>query len=102
MTRDPGLAAWLQVTLAPGISASALRALLKRFGLPDAILRQPRSALSALVPESALESLDSAETRSRVDAALAWADRESHAIVTLADDLYPSGLLECGDPPALL
>jgi DNA processing protein len=102
MTRDPGLAAWLQVTLAPGISASALRALLKRFGLPEAILRQPRSALSAYVTDSALKSLHSAETNNRVAAALAWADHESHAIVTLADDLYPRGLLECGDPPALL
>lgn len=102
MTRDPGLAAWLQVTLTPGITASALRALLGRFGLPEAILQLPRATLSAHVPESAIESLHSGETLARVEAALVWADHESHAIVTLADDHYPGALLECGDPPALL
>lgn len=100
--RDPGLAAWLQVTLTPGISSSALRALLKQYGLPEAILRQSRSTLSAHLADAALASLHAEETRVRVEAALAWAEHDGHAILTLADDHYPKGLLECGDPPALL
>ena len=102
MMRDPGLAAWLQVTLTPGISASALRALLKKYGLPEAILGQSRATLSAHLSEASLESLHSEDTRARVDAALAWADHEHHEVITLADTVYPSALLESGDPPALL
>ena len=100
--RDPGLAAWLQVTLTPGISASALRALLKHYGLPEAILRQSRATLAAHLGAVALESMYSEETRARVDAALAWTDHERHEIITLADAQYPGALLESGDPPALL
>ena len=100
--RDPGLAAWLQFTLTPGISASAFRTLLKQYGLPEAILRQSRATLSAHLAETALESMYSEETRARVDAALAWADHERHEIITLADSLYPVALLESGDPPTLL
>ena len=42
MTRDLGLAGWLQLALTPGIGPSALRALLREFGLPQAILQRKR------------------------------------------------------------
>src|SRR5258706_65485 len=35
MTSDPGLASWLQLTLAPGLGAATLRRLLSQFRLPD-------------------------------------------------------------------
>ena len=42
MTQDPGLASWLQLTLTPGLGASAIRAMLRQFGLPHLVLaRKP-------------------------------------------------------------
>jgi len=102
MTPDPGLACWLKLALAPGISASGLRELLKRFGLPEAVLAQSRSSLAPFVPAQALDALDSAELATSVDAALLWAGQPGNAIVTLADTDYPASLLEISDPPPLL
>ena len=102
MTPDPGLACWLQLTLTPGISASALRDLLKRFGLPEAILSHPRSSLSGFVPAQALGALDSEDVARAVDVAMAWAGQTGNSIVTLADSAYPAALLEIPDPPPLL
>lgn len=102
MTPDPGLACWLQLTLTPGISASGLRDLLKRFGLPEAVLSHPRSSLSGFVPAQALGALDSEAVARAVDAAMAWAGQPGNAIVTLADAAYPAALLEVPDPPPLL
>lgn len=102
MTRDPGLACWLQLTLTPGISASGLRDLLKRFGLPQAVLAHSRSTLSPFVSREALAALDSDPVSQAVDKALAWVQKPGHSILTLADSGYPAALLEIADPPPLL
>jgi len=102
MTQDPGLASWLQLTLTPGLGAAALRGLLKQFGLPSEILARRRGELAALVPAGALEGLDSTAVQDAVSAALKWAERPGHTIVTLADETYPKALLEIADPPPLL
>ena len=102
MTQDPGLASWLQLTLTPGLGAASLRGLLKQFGLPSEILARRRGDLAALMPAGALEGLDSAAVQDAVSAALKWAERPGHGIVTLADETYPKALLEIADPPPLL
>lgn len=102
MKQDPGLASWLQLTLTPGLGAAAIRAMLRQFGLPQAVLSKRRSELSAYAPEAALEAITSDEVGRAVQAALAWAARENHHILTLADEGYPRALLEIADPPALL
>ena len=42
------------------------------------------------------------ETAAAVEQALRWAQAPGHAIVTLADTVYPRLLLEIADPPPLL
>lgn len=102
MTHEPGLASWLQLTLTPGLGAAALRGMLRQFGLPQALLARKRSELAAYATPAVLEALDSEEVRARVGRAIEWAAAPGHAIVTLADETYPSLLLEIADPPPLL
>ena len=102
MNPDPGLAAWLQFALTPGIPSGSLRALLKEFGLPEVALRQPRAQLSRYLSPQALQALDTAAVRDRVGHALSWAEKPGCKIITLADTEYPRALLESADPPALI
>jgi DNA processing protein len=102
MTHDPGLASWLRLTLTPGIGASNLRDLLKRFGLPEAILAGGRGKLAGLVPQHAVSALDSPEVSLAVERAQSWLEVAGNAVVTLADSGYPALLLETPDPPPLL
>ncbi|MGQ0650850.1 MAG: DNA-processing protein DprA [Betaproteobacteria bacterium] len=102
MTQDPGLAAWLRLSLTPGIGPAALRGLLAKYGLPEAVLARRRGELAQLAPSGALEAMHSAAVDRAVERALEWASGEGCAVVTLADDTYPRALLEIADPPALL
>ena len=101
MSVDPGLASWLRLTLTPGLGASTLRKLLGQFGLPQAVLDQRRE-LSALLPSAVIHALYSTQVEEAVGAALRWLGEPGNALVTLADESYPRGLLEIADPPALL
>ena len=102
MSRDPGLASWLQLSLTPGLGPATLRKLLQQFGLPQAVLARKRSELSLLAPPAALAALDSEPVANAVARALAWAAEPGHAVITLADETYPRLLLEIADPPPLL
>lgn len=95
-------AAWLTLTLAPGLSDSALRGLLRKFGSPEAVLAQPASTLSGLLDRSVADALKADPTRERVEAAIRWLAQPDNHLVTLADSDYPRLLLECGDPPSVL
>lgn len=102
MTHDPGLASWLQLTLTPGLGGTAIRAMLRQFGLPHLVLARKSSELAAHAAPAVLEALHSQAVRSAVDTALAWVEQPGNALVTLADDTYPRMLLEIPDPPPLL
>ena len=102
MTQEPGLAGWLQLSLTPGLGPASLRAMLREFGLPEAILQRKRAELATFASRQALDALDSPEVRDAVGRSLEWAAAPGRAIVTLADDAYPRPLLEIADPPALL
>jgi DNA processing protein len=102
VTNEPGLASWLQLTLTPGLGATALRTMLRQFGLPQAIVQKKRSELAAYASPEALAALDSAQVQQAVARSLEWAAAPGHSIITLADEAYPRTLLEIPDPPALL
>lgn len=101
MTVDPGLVSWLQLTLTPGLGATTVRNLLRRFGLPENVLAAPRQQLES-VAGPAVAALLRQERTQAVEQALHWARQPGHAIITLADGNYPKLLLEIQDPPALL
>ena len=79
MSTPPELAAWLRLTLTPGVGAETQRKLLTAFGL------------------TAGDSVASA-----IDSAMAWAAEAGNSLITLADADYPRALLDAPDPPVLL
>ena len=96
------LASWLRLTLIPGVGGGAQRALLKAFGLPQAIFEANPRALSAVVDEALAERLLRHECGAEIEAALDWATQPDNRLLTLADADYPQGLLTADDPPVLL
>ena len=96
------LAAWLRLTLAPGIGGETQRALLAAFGPPQDIFAAGIAALSRNIPRAAAESLLAHDSTEAVEAALAWAQAPQNRILTLADAEYPRRLLDTADPPSLL
>jgi DNA processing protein len=102
MPLDERLAAWLRLSLTPGLGGHALRKLLGAFGEPQQVLQASQSALARHVPGA----LASAIKLSTAEEALAlvgtWLEDPSNRILTLGDADYPAQLLEIPDPPALL
>lgn len=95
-------AAWLRLTLIPGVGGETQRKLLKAFGLPEAIFSASRSALVAAVGAKAADLVLDTDNREAVDKALAWAEQPGHHLLPLADEHYPARLLDLPDPPTLL
>src|SRR4029077_9640337 len=102
MRSDPELAGWLQLSLTPGLGASTLRGLLRKFGLPREVLARKPAELAAFVAPESLEAMESPRVRAAVTRALDWAGADEHFVITLADESYPRALLEIADPPAVL
>ncbi len=102
MQRDAELAAWIKLSLVPGLGGQSLRKLLAAFGLPQQVLAAGRGALAGVVSTEVAERIVADLDARAVDAALDWAALEGHAVLTLADADYPRQLLETPDPPALL
>lgn len=108
---EPGeLAAWLRLTTAPGIGATAARRLLARFGLPQALFEHPaedwRDCLGP-VQGQALQEHRGDALNAHIERTRQWLDAApgagvARAIITLADTRYPSALLATPDPPVLL
>ncbi|MDP1610105.1 MAG: DNA-processing protein DprA [Sulfuritalea sp.] len=96
------LAAWLRLTLIPGVGGETRRTLLKAFGLPQAIFDASLPALSAVIEPGLAERLLSHECAVEVAAALDWATLPGNRLLTLADADYPQSLLTSDDPPILL
>ena len=97
-----GLAAWLRLTLVPGVGGETRRALLKAFGPPDAIFAAGQGGLAGVVGVELADRLLHHECAADVDAALAWAAQPGNRLLTLADAEYPQSLLGADDPPILL
>lgn len=96
------LAAWLRLTLAPGIGGETQRKLLSVFGLPDRIFSTGVATLARTIPLKLAEQLFSHDSQETIDAALTWAAEPGNTILTLADAAYPQRLLDAPDPPTVL
>lgn len=96
------LAAWLRLTLVPGLGPAQQRKLLSAFGLPRQIFDASRSSLAGVVGNEAADLLSAQPDQAAIDTALAWASEDGNHILTLADAAYPKALLDIADPPALL
>jgi DNA processing protein len=93
---------WLRLTLVPGLSPAAQRALLRALGAPDAVLAADVPAVAGIVGQRATERLKAGPDKALLDATLRWLAIEGHHLVTLADASYPRALLDIPDPPTVL
>ncbi|MCB1956663.1 MAG: DNA-processing protein DprA [Rhodocyclaceae bacterium] len=96
------LAAWLRLSLTPGLGDAGQRSLLAAFGLPDQIFAASRPALARVVGDRIAAVLVDADREAAVSEHLAWAAEPGHHVLTLADSGYPRDLLATADPPTVL
>jgi DNA processing protein len=100
------LAAWLRLTLTPGIGNETARKLLGAFGLPEAIFQQAPEALQQVVSpaQSAVLRTEPPELAAQLTATWNWLqdDPLQRNVVVLGDASYPDSLLKIDDPPLLL
>lgn len=104
------LAAWLRLTLAPGVGNGAARRLLARFGLPQDIFARSEAEWRECLPPAQARSLSTVPERfdALLKATTEWlaagpdAAGTARAVVTLGDVRYPQSLLDTEDPPLLL
>ena len=106
------LAAWLRLSVTPGVGPGSARRLLAALGLPQAIFQAGVDALQQLVSARQTDALLSfpPHFEALLARTQAWLDSASDAaagglqrqIVTLGDADYPSALLQMEDPPLLL
>lgn len=95
--------AWLALARCEGLSAARIRALLERFGGPDALLAAGAGAWrGAGVPEAGIAGLQNPDWPG-VDADLAWlAGGAGRHLVCLDDPAYPPLLAALADAPLAL
>lgn len=103
------LGAWLRLTLSQGVGNTAARRLLARFGLPEAIFRQPESALQQCVTLAQAKALSTVPGpwEALLETTWQWLEGAdprgpSRAVITLGDARYPQLLLDTEDPPLLM
>jgi DNA processing protein len=103
------LAAWLRLTLTPGVGNQSARKLLAAFGLPQTLFDQSASALQQVVSNAQAQALCSepVELAGLIDTTLAWLQHDEpggirRQVATLGDPNYPQALLTLDDPPLIL
>ncbi len=107
MERDE-LAAWLRLTLTPGVGNASARKLLAAFGLPHAVFEQSTLALQQVLSQAQAAALRTqpAELAALLERSWRWLQEapadEQHLILVLGDADYPESLLRIADPPLML
>lgn len=107
------LKAWLRLSLTPGVGNVTARALLLRFGLPEAVFEQSTSELQTIVSSAIGQQLRHIPLGLEDALETTWKWLQTHAdlgtskvaqkrLLTLADADYPSSLMLTPDPPCLL
>jgi DNA processing protein len=100
------LAAWLRLTLTPGVGNETARKLLAAFGLPELVFRQSPEALAQIVSRSQLADLHNEPPgfAGQLEATWKWLQEDPlrRQVVVLGDAGYPASLLAIDEPPLLL
>lgn len=100
------LAAWLRLSLTPGVGLVAARKLLAAFGLPETLFQQSITALTQVVSPAQASALRSepAELAAQLELTWQWLQEAptQRRVVALGDSGYPAALLTIEDPPLLL
>lgn len=103
------LAAWLRLTLTPGVGNGTARKLLGAFGLPQAIFEQALGALQQVANTTQAQALRRLppELDGLLRTTWDWLQQDSvdgvrRQVVVLGDAAYPQALLSLDDPPLML
>lgn len=102
MPLDADLAAWLKLSLTPGVNGEAVRRLLRAYGDPERALAATRGDLSRHVSDAAAAALKQGDVGDALAAVARWLEDPANQVLTLADAAYPPQLLQIPDPPPLL
>jgi len=99
---DGELRAWLALVLTPGLGPRRVNSLLNAFGSPQAACGASTPALArAGLSEAMIAALRTPDGKAMAGA-LAWAEHDDTAVLTLHDPRYPPRLAEvAGAPPVL-
>ena len=102
---DDALAAWLRLSLQPGIGAIHAQRRLHAFDDPRALYQASyatlRAILSAPLATQLVQPL-SPDTAQYIERALRWSQEPGHALITPAHPLYPERLRQMPDAPLVL
>lgn len=102
---EDALAAWLRLSLQPGIGAIHAHRLLQTFDEPSALYQASyatlRTLLSAPLAAQLAQPL-SPDAARYIERALRWAHESGQALVTPAHPFYPVGLRQMPDAPLVL
>jgi DNA processing protein len=94
---------WLRLTLVPGVSGGAQRALITEFRTPQAVLDAPAREIARVTENAEVASLLAAGPRKELlDATLAWLEGPDCHLLTITEPRYPQSLLTIHDPPCVL
>lgn len=96
------LAAWLRLSLTPGLGGEHLRRLLGAYGSPEAVLGASPAGLARQAGEPVAAAIKRGVPDQAMAVVGAWLEEPGNHVVTLADGAYPPRLLQIADPPALL
>lgn len=106
LNHDPEeFAAWLRLSLEPGVGPVTACGLLRAFGLPQALFDQSALTLARQLPQELARQLaarPSEAIQEQIARSLEWVAEPDHHLLTLADPAYPQALLSISDPPVLL
>lgn len=93
---------WLSLSNIDGLGCQTFCQLLKAFGSPSEIYKQPYQALRGVVTEKIAREISKGIDQASLQDTLNWLAQDNNHLVTLADADYPKALLEITDPPPLL
>ncbi len=101
------LAAWLRLTLTPGVGNHTARRLLALCGLPQQVFAQPALWHGAVTSAQAQALAQEPPTLAALlDTTWQWLQQpppgRAHCLWSLGDSAYPASLLATEDPPLLL
>lgn len=104
MAADHPKAAFLRLSMIPGVGPLTRRRLLERFGSPAEVLKAAPSDLQSVAGVGPKLCRSIADARNQIDTAgeIAYCEREQIEILIESDENYPRSLLELPDPPGVL
>ncbi len=94
--------AWLRLSLIKGLGGESCRRLLTLLGSPEAILAASVAQLSEIIGARLAAAIAQGGDPQKLERAEQWLDQSGNHLISLADDAYPSILLNIPSPPLLL